>query len=98
MLFSYTICLLRTVRSNDCQILQTYIAGEDARKFSQYRFKNGEVYKHSTLYLLPYEAFAYNINSLFMYHVVVVGEGYGDTAYARTSDVQIVVSLNHFNK
>ena len=32
-----------TSHADTLQILQSYIAGADPRKFSQYRFKNGEV-------------------------------------------------------
>eukprot|EP00607_Mallomonas_marina_P009467 CAMPEP_0182420418 /NCGR_PEP_ID=MMETSP1167-20130531/5211_1 /TAXON_ID=2988 /ORGANISM="Mallomonas Sp, Strain CCMP3275" /LENGTH=190 /DNA_ID=CAMNT_0024596343 /DNA_START=410 /DNA_END=982 /DNA_ORIENTATION=+ len=32
-----------TSHADTLQITQTYLAGEDPRKFSQYRFKNGEV-------------------------------------------------------
>ena len=43
-------CIVLASHADTLQIAQTYIAGADARTFSQYRFANGEVKRiHTTI-------------------------------------------------
>ncbi len=46
-------CIVLASHADTLQIAQTYIAGADARTFSQYRFANGEVKRNYMKPQLP---------------------------------------------